>query len=524
MAPSFTRRDVLKAVATTSAALPAARALAWVPDRPSPKSVAEAALSAAKAGGAEYADMRLVRISNETVNTRDDHVVSINRNDSFGVGVRVLRKGTWGFAASADVSPEGAKTLARRALAIAEANAVLQSRPVELAPEPPHQDSWQTPIEKDPGRVPLEAKTSMLLEANRSARTIPGVRAFFGNYLGALEEKAFFSSEGSVIEQMIHRIAAGYRITVIDEKKGDFESRNFLAPGRSAGFEYVESLGLVESAPKLAQEAKDKLAADRPVSGPRDLILDPSNMWLTIHESVGHATELDRVLGYEANFAGTSFVQPTDLGRLSYATPAATFFADRTTPGGLATCGYDDDGVKTGRWDLIRDGVLVGFQTIRDQKGLPGFGGPRSSGACYADSWASVPFQRMPNVSLAPSKAPMTLSQLIATTADGIYVIGNGSWSIDHQRKNFQFGGDFFWEVKNGKLVRPLRDVAYQANTLDFWHKLDGHGGQDEWRLYGAMNDGKGEPGQTNAVSHGCPPARFRQVNVLDASRNRSGA
>ncbi|HME90106.1 MAG TPA: TldD/PmbA family protein, partial [Myxococcaceae bacterium] len=255
-----------------------------------------------------------------------------------------------------------------------------------------------------------------------------------------------------------------------------------------------------------------------PAAGPRDLVLDSSHLWLTIHESIGHSTELDRVLGYEANMAGTSFATTDKLGALRYGGPNMTIYADRTTPGGLATCGYDDDGVSTQRWDLIKDGVLISYQTVRDQLGLPGFTGNRSSGCSYADSWASVPFQRMPNVSLAPGKAPLNLAQLIQSTQEGIYIQGTGSYSIDHQRKNFQFGGDFFWEIKNGKLTRPLRDVAYQSNTLEFWPKMDAICDASEWRMYGSLFDGKGEPGQANPVSHGCAPARFRQVAVLDVS------
>jgi TldD protein len=260
------------------------------------------------------------------------------------------------------------------------------------------------------------------------------------------------------------------------------------------------------------------LNAEKPAVGPRDLVLHPSHLWLTIHESIGHSTELDRALGYEANLAGTSFATPGQIGRLRYGGPLANFYADRTTPGGLATCAYDDDGVATTRFDLIRQGVLVAFQTSRDQIDWPGFSGERSRGCAYADSWASPPFQRMPKVSLAPGRETLSLEQLIARTDTGIYIQGDGSYSIDQQRKNFQFGGDFFWEIKNGKLTRPLRKVAYQSTSLEFWKAMDAVCDSREWRLYGAMSDGKGEPMQLNPVSHGCAPARFRGVRVLDAS------
>jgi TldD protein len=253
--------------------------------------------------------------------------------------------------------------------------------------------------------------------------------------------------------------------------------------------------------------------------GQRDLVLHPSNLWLTIHESVGHPTELDRALGYEANFAGTSFATTDKRGKLSYAAPHVSLYADKTTPGGLATCGYDDDGVKTQRWDLVRDGLFVGYQTTREQAAW--IGEKSSRGTSYADSYRSIPFQRMPNVSLRPGTKPLETADLIAATDDGIYITGNGSWSIDHQRYNFQFGGQMFYEVKKGKVTRVLRDVAYQANTLQFWHACDLLGGEKSWQLHGSLSDGKGEPGQVNSVSHGCPPARFAKINILNTNARR---
>lgn len=515
---TITRRELLAGAAL----LPAARAFAWIPERPRPRDIADAALLAAKRAGATYADVRLVRLRRQNLATRDDHLTSITDTDSYGLGVRVLKRGTWGFAASPEVSAESARSLARKAADIADANAVLERRPVQLAPEPPHEDTWETPIEKDPLRVPVATKVALLVEAAKAARSaVPQVRAVNGIFRLAVEEKAFFSSEGSVIEQMITRTTGGYAVTVVEEGRG-FETRRTLLPPRGAGFEHLERAGLIEQGPRIAREALDKLRADRVKPGPRDLVLDASNLWLTIHESLGHSTELDRVLGYEANFAGTSFARADQLGKLRYGGPNMHVTADRVEPGGLATCGYDDDGVATQRFDLIREGVLVAFQTVRDQSGLAGFGGPRSSGCSHADSWASVPFQRMPNVSLMPGNAALTLDELISQTQDGIYIVGEGSYSIDHQRKNFQFGGDFFWQIENGKLARPLRSVAYQSNTPAFWSSMDAVCDAREWRLLGTFDDGKGEPGQLNAVSHGCPPARFRRVRVIDAAAVQS--
>jgi len=507
-----------RALLGTAALLPAARAFAWIPERPRPRDVAAAALAAAKA--ARFADVRLVRRRDEVVNTRDDHVIAVRRGSSYGIGVRVVHKGAWGFAAVPDATPQGARTAAERAMAIAEANAALRRAPVELASEPAHKDTWQTPIEKDPLRVPVAAKAALLIEANAAARTVPGIRSVRGHLESVAEEKAYFSSEGSAIEQMLTRVAGSLQISAVGEERGDFETRH-IHREMGGGYEEIEALRLVETAPRLAREAREKLKADRPRPGKRDLVLDPSHLWLTIHESIGHSTELDRVLGFEANFAGTSFATVDKLGTLRVGSPLVSLYADRTTRGGLATCAYDDDGAATSRFDLIKDGVLVAYQTVRDQRGLPGFGGPRSGGCSYAQSWAAVPFQRMPNVSLAPGASLLTLEELIASTESGIYIAGNGSYSIDHQRRHFQFGGDMFWEIEKGKLARPLRRVAYAADTVEFWSSCDAICDAREFRLHGSFNDGKGEPSQSNAVSHGCPPARFRGIQVLDASGTR---
>lgn len=514
---TISRREILKCGATAAALLPLARARAFVPERPSPRAIADAALLAAKKAGASYADLRLVRLRAESIATRDDHVSRVGGSETYGLGVRVVKDGAWGFAANPDVSPEGARRAVERAVALATANAILMAHPVVLAPEPAHEDSWQTPIERDPFRIPLAAKTRLLLDAWAAARAAAPVKTFHGHLNAVREEKSFFSSEGSALEQMLYRTEGGYTLVAVDEKRGGFESRIHPAPEASAGFEHVERAGLVSDAPRLAKEAVEKLKADRPRPGRKDLVLDPSHLWLTIHESLGHSTELDRVLGYEANFAGTSFATVDQLGKLRYGGPLLNVYADRTTPQGLATCAYDDDGVATGRWDIIKDGILVGYQTVRDQSGLAGFGGPRSTGCSYAEGWAHVPFQRMPNVSLAPGPDPLTLQQLIRSTEDGIYIQGRGSYSIDHQRKNFQFGGDFFWEIKDGRLTKPLRGVAYQSSTLDFWKAMDAVCDEREWRLNGTGSDGKGEPQQSNPVSHGCPAARFRGIPVIAA-------
>ncbi len=475
------------------------------------------ALAAATKAGASYADVRVVRMRRENVATREDRVERVASTEDYGVGVRVIAGGAWGFSATPSVTAADAERAARDAVAIAKANASLMKRPVVLAPVAPNVDVWQTPLTKDPFKIPLEDKAELLLAINREAMKVPGIKFATSQYSAISEWKLLASTDGAYIEQEIVRLGPGYSATAVDDKRGEFESRDHQLPPRQAGWEYVEGSSMLADARQVAEQAVEKLKAPSVAPGKKDLILDPSNMWLTIHESIGHPTELDRALGYEANFAGTSFATPDKRGKLRVGSPLLTFFADKTTPGGLATCGYDDDGVATQRWNLIDKGVFVDYQTTREQ--ATWIGEKASRGTCYADGYGSFPFQRMPNVSLAPGPTERSIDDLIAMTDDGVVIVGNGSWSIDHQRLNFQFGGQAFWEVKRGKKTRMLRDVAYQANTLEFWTSCDAIGGPKSWWLGGSLSDGKGEPSQTNSVSHGCPPARFKHVNIINTNR-----
>ncbi len=479
------------------------------------------ALAAATAAGASYADVRVVRHRSERIGTREDRVEYVGYGEEYGVGVRAIANGAWGFAASPLVTAAEAERVARDAVAIAKANAIALKTPVTLAPVPANVDVWQTPLTKDPFKIPLEDKAELLLAINREAMKVRGVKFVTARYTGVSEWKLLASTDGAYLEQELVRLGPSYSVTAVDDKRGQFESRDHDLPPRQAGWEYVEQAPLVADARQIAEQAVEKLAAPSVAPGKRDLILDPTNLWLTIHESIGHPTELDRALGYEANFAGTSFATPDKRGKLRIGAPILTFYADKTTPGGLATCGYDDDGVATQRWNLVDKGIFVGYQTTRDQAGW--IGETASRGTSYADSYAAVPFQRMPNVSLAPGAKERSVDDLVAATDDGILIVGNGSWSIDHQRLNFQFGGQAFWEIKHGKRARMLRDVAYQANTIEFWNSCDLIGGPKSWWMGGTLNDGKGEPSQNNPVSHGCPPARFRKVSILDTDRRAKG-
>ncbi len=479
------------------------------------------ALEAAKSAGATYADARIHKRRNERVGTREDHLVSVVSTESYGIGVRVIAGGAWGFASSASVSAEDAVDAARRAVLVAKADAGARKRKIDLAPTASYRDKWQTKMQVDPFLVPLADKASLALSIWDEAKQVAGI-AFCSAWCEAFDEwKMLATSEGSLIEQRIVRVGAGYELTAKDDKKGDFVTRSHQVPAMQAGWEHVTDGKLAQGARKVAEETLEKLKAPRVRTGKRTLLLAPDHLWLTIHESIGHSTELDRALGYEANLAGTSFATVDKLGKLEYAHDDITFYADKTTPGGLASCAYDDDGVKTGRWDLVKKGVLSAYQTTREQAGW--VGEKASRGTSYAEDHRSVAFQRMPNVSLEPSDKSTKLADMIAATDDGVLIFGDGSWSIDQQRYNFQFGGQMFFEIKKGKIAHALRDVAYQSNTLEFWKSCDLLGGKEGWELHGTLYDGKGEPGQSNPVSHGCPPARFRDVNVLDTGGKRKG-
>ena len=473
------------------------------------------ALDTAKRAGATYADVRIVRRRTERIATREDHVTSVGASETYGMGVRVIVDGAWGFAASARVDGVSAKEAAVSAVAIARAAKPALKRAVVLAPAPVVKGAWRNPIQIDPFNVPLADKAQYLLDLWPLVKDVRLVKYANASFEALAEWKLFASSEGTVVEQTITRVSPSFSVTAVME--GQFESRAAEIAPTQAGWEYVTGSNLKKIARSVAEDAVEKLRSPSVTTGKKDLILAPSNLWLTIHESVGHPTELDRALGLEANFAGTSFATTDKLGKLKYGADMVTLYADKTTPGALATCAWDDDGVATQRWDLVKDGVFVGYQTTRDQAAW--IGERASRGTSYAEDHKSVAFQRMPNVSLAPDeKSNRTLADIIGATEDGVLVSGNGSWSIDHQRYNFQFSGQMFHAVKNGKLAGAVRDVAYQSNSLEFWNSCDMLGGPKTWEMFGTMWDGKGEPGQANAVSHGCPPARFRNVDIINVN------
>lgn len=494
---------------------------------PKEQSLADTLLAYAKANGATYCDVRISRYKSQSVGVRDRVVTGVNDSDSYGIGIRVIKNGTWGFAATHIVAESEAKATVDAALGIASANAKLRKVPLELTPIQPVTAEWSTPIKKNPFDISFKDRAQFLLDVHDIAlkTSVGGNKVFVESNLEAVrEEKFFVSSEGSKIWQEITRINPGSWLTVSDSKSGQFASRALFVSPQGRGFEYVENYPYKQEIEVAAKEAHEKITAKSVEAGKYDLILHPTHLWLTIHESVGHPTELDRALGYEANFAGTSFCTPETLGD-RYATRIVNLIADRTQEGALATVGFDDDGVAATEYPIVKDGEFVAFQTTREIATL--VGDPTSHAESYAQGWWSVPFQRMPNVSLKPGTEPLSLDQLIAETENGIFIKGNSSYSIDQQRYNFQFTGQVAYEVKEGKITHMLRDVAYQSTTPEFWMNCEAICDQSEYMLGGSMYDGKGEPMQANPVSHGCSPARFSDINVINtrtqSARSRTG-
>ncbi|MBI1357725.1 MAG: TldD/PmbA family protein [Acidobacteria bacterium] len=510
----FTRREFL-ATGVAASLLGGDDLSAASVDRPK---LAQLALDRLKKAGVSYGDIRLNRYQYETIEARERRISSVSRDTSFGYGVRALHEGSWGFAASNDFTEKALAETVDRAVAVAKANAILQQRPVKLSPVKPVEAKWSSGYRQDPFLVPLDQKTALLLGLNDKALGVKGAGFVSSRLAFVREDKFYASTEGSVIEQDLVRSWGTFSVTAVDRAAGDAQSRDSLAMPSLRGWEAIEEHDFLGEAEQAALDAVAKLQAKPVEPGLYDLVLDPSHLFLTIHESCGHPTELDRALGFEANYAGTSFLTPDKLGKFRYGSELVNMVADRTTPHALATVAYDDDGAPAQRWHLVKDGVFVEYQTTREQEAW--LEGVKARGCAHADSWSSVVFQRMPNVSLDPGDSKLSSEDLIADVEKGVRIRGRGSYSIDQQRYNFQFGGQVFEEIKDGKVVGLLRDVAYQARTPDFWNALDGIASRKEYELGGSFYDGKGQPGQLNAVSHGCSPARFRKISVINTGRS----
>ena len=501
------------------------------------KQLADIALNTAKSRGATYADIRIGRYVNQFLTTREEKVQNIVNTESFGVGVRVIANGTWGFAATNEVNADGIKKATEQAVAIAKANSKYQKEPVQLAPVKGQGEvTWKTPIQKNAFEIPVSEKVELLLSANRAAMR-NGASFVNSNLFMVNEQKYFASTDGSYIQQDIHRIWPTFTVTAVDKVSGKFKTREALSAPMGMGYEYLQpkaedklsgpegiilyktSYDIIEDATNAATQAKQKIQAKSVEPGKYDLVLEPNHLGLTIHESIGHPLELDRVLGYEANYAGTSFATLDKLksGNFNYGSKIVNIVADKTQPNSLGAAGYDDEGVPCKEWDLIKEGVLVNYQAIRDQVHI--IGQNESHGCCYAQSWNDVQFQRMPNVSLVPGAEAYTLDQMISEVEKGIYIIGRGSYSIDQQRYNFQFGGTLFYEIKDGRIAGMLDDVAYQSNTQQFWNSCVKICDENDYRLFGSFFDGKGQPSQVSAVSHGSSTSRFDGVTVINTGR-----
>ncbi|WP_322778306.1 TldD/PmbA family protein [Frankia sp. Cas4] len=490
--------------------------------------LADAALQTARDCGATHADIRIERTRDASLSFRDGGLESRGDGLSVGFAVRVVHDGTWGFAAGVDLTVDEAVRVTRQAVELAQVARPLNSEPVELADEPVYTDAvWVSAYAVDPFTIETAEKIERVGGLCRTLMTARDVDHVDGTLGQVMENKFYADLAGTTTTQQRVRVICQLEATRVERAAGGFETMRTIAPPVGRGWEWLVAGpaagcwdwdGEIALIPSLLAE---KAQASSVEPGRYDLVIDPSNLWLTIHESVGHATELDRALGYEAAYAGTSFATLDRIRSLCYGSPAMHVTGDRTAPHGLATIGYDDEGVQAGQWDIVRAGTLVGYQLDRRMAAQNAVAlGVRSSNGCaFADSPGHVPIQRMANVSLQPAPGGPATEELISRVERGIYVVGDKSWSIDMQRYNFQFTGQRFYEIRGGQLVGQLRDVAYQATTTDFWGSLEAVGGEATYVLGGAFNCGKGQPSQVAPVSHGCPSVLLRGVNILNTQR-----
>ena len=487
------------------------------------RSLGDTALARAQELGVSHADFRFERVRYQDLAVRDAVLQSASDNEDLGFAVRVIHRGAWGFAAGVILTEAEAVRVAETAVAVAQVAAEMTPVPVEMAPEPTYADvTWVSAYDVNPLDVPVAEKATVLIDWTERLRTGAAVD-HASAYLQQVQENKYYADlAGTRTTQQRVRMQPGFE--AMGAGADTFDSMASIAPPVARGWEYVVGGGAgrwdwdgeIEEVPELLAE---KLKAPSIEAGSYDLVIHPSNLWLTIHESIGHATELDRALGYEANYAGTSFATYDRLGTLQYGSDVMNVTGDRTLEHALATIGYDDEGVETQSWDIVKDGVLVGYQLDRAM-GLmkPELNGGRSNGCAYADSPGHIPIQRMANVSLQAAPDGPSTEELIGRVERGLYVVGDKSWSIDMQRFNFQFTAQRFYRIQDGELVGQVRDAAYQATTTEFWGSMEAVGGPDTWVLGGAFNCGKAQPGQVASVSHGCPTSLFRGVNILNTT------
>ena len=473
--------------------------------------LATTAINVALQLGATYADARVMERATESIRVKNERVEGVASADDVGMNVRVIVNNAWGFAATAQLDQRGAERVAEQAVRIARASAQVAGKPVELSPLPPQHGTYTTPLRRDPYLVPLNEKVDLLLNACQAMRALKGVTVASGTMAFGREHKIFASSEGSYVEQTLYDSGAGIEASAMSEGEVQVRSypNSFMQVG-TEGYEFIEAMDLVGNAPRVAEEAVRLLTAKQcPSDVYTTVILDSSQTALQIHESCGHPIELDRVLGMEAGFVGKSFLTLEKLGTFRYGSDQVNMVADATTPGGLGTFGWDDEGVPAQRSDIVKNGLFVGYLMSRDTAPILGLA---SNGCARADGWNRVPMIRMTNVSLLPGT--WTLADLIADTKDGLYLSTNRSWSIDDRRLNFQFGTEIGWEIKNGKLGDMIKNATYTGITPEFWGSCDAICDRDHWVVWGTPNCGKGEPMQVMRTGHGASPARFRNVHV----------
>jgi TldD protein len=476
------------------------------------KELVERALDAARSSGASYADARFLQEEWEAIDVQDDNVQGVDRGVTSGIGVRVIVDGAWGFAGTALLAAPDVETTAARAVEVARSSQATKAPAVRLAEEPARSATWATAVEEDPFAVALEEKIAMLLESSQRLKLVPGLSIAEASIDLWRRSSFLATSEGARIDQTITQSGAGIRALAVGEREVQQRSypNSFRGHYACKGFEHIRAMDLAGNAPRIAEEAVALLQAPECPSEKTTLILDAPQLALQVHESIGHPIELDRVLGMEAAYAGTSFLQPPDRGNLRYGSDIVNITSDSTLPGALGSFGFDDEGVEAQRSEVITEGIFRRFLSSRET--APEVGEPRSNGTMRASGWDVIPLIRMTNVNLEPGDS--SLEEMIGDTSDGIFMSTNQSWSIDDKRVNFQFGCEIAWEIRKGKRRRMLRNPNYAGKTVEFWSSCDAIGGPAEWAVWGTPNCGKGQPGQTARVAHGTAPARFRTVDV----------
>jgi len=506
-------------------------------EAPQKKILANIALNTANGLGATYADVRIGRYLTQIINTSENNVDNIVNTESYGCGVRVLVDGAWGFAATNEVAENAILEATRQAVALAQMNSKYQKEPVQLAPAHPCGEvSWKAPIKKHVLEVPMSEKVGLLLQANGLAMA-NGANYISSGLYAVNEQKYFASTEGSYIDQDIHRVWPTFVVTAISPDNDSFKCRKALSSPMGMGWEYLVpketekivmpagitsyryAYDILEDAKAAAQQARELLGAPPVAPGKYDLVLEPSHLGHAINETIGRSLELDRVLGYEADCAGTSFatLDKWQSNRYKIGSEIVSFVADKTQSYSLGQVAYDDEGTKTAEWDLVKDGILVNYQATRDHYPILGEEGPY--GCNYADNWGSVQMEHMPNISLRPGKDKYSALDMVRDVEKGIFVVGGGFFSADQLSYNFQFGGALCYEIRNGNVIGVVADMAYQSNTPEFWNSCAKICDKSDYRLFGSLYGKKGQPPQFNAVSHGCPTARFNEINVVNTER-----